>query len=402
MNAKKPAIALIDENPELIVDFSHQFRDNFEIFSFENVFQFIQWTNKNPPVKLIISGNDLLGVKGMTLRKNCKNIPKTANVPFITLVPKITERNKSVALHEEFADIFDLPINKNDFLIRANYLIDNPPRYHQSILNARNEFADYSMPFMKRLFDILVSGIALLCLSPVFLLIALLIRLESKGKVFYFSKRVGTGYNVFKFYKFRSMRTGADSMLKDLKHLNQYTNTKATATNENANQTFDLKVYLCDDCKSKNISCQASLFMDGIQICEKAYIEKRKTNAGSTFIKIENDPRITRVGRFIRNTSIDELPQLWNVLIGDMSIVGNRPLPLYEAEKITTDQFSMRFIAPAGITGLWQVTKRGKGGPMSEEERMELDNEYAKTYSFWNDIKLILKTIPALFQKENV
>ena len=84
-----------------------------------------------------------------------------------------------------------------------------------------------------------------------------------------------------------------------------------------------------------------------------------------------------------------------------MSIVGNRPLPLYEAEKITTDQFAMRFLAPAGITGLWQVTKRGKG-EMSEEERMELDNSYARNYSFWFDIKLILKTIPALLQKENV
>jgi lipopolysaccharide/colanic/teichoic acid biosynthesis glycosyltransferase len=96
------------------------------------------------------------------------------------------------------------------------------------------------------------------------------------------------------------------------------------------------------------------------------------------------------------------LPQLFNVLKGDMSIADNRPLPMYEAEKITTDQFALRFIAPAGITGLWQVTKRGKGGPMSEEERMELDNQYAKTYSFWNDIILILKTVPALFQKENV
>jgi lipopolysaccharide/colanic/teichoic acid biosynthesis glycosyltransferase len=85
-----------------------------------------------------------------------------------------------------------------------------------------------------------------------------------------------------------------------------------------------------------------------------------------------------------------------------MSIVGNRPLPLYEAEKITTDQFALRFAAPAGITGLWQVTKRGKGGSMSEEERMELDNDYAKDYSFGRDIKLILKTVPALFQKENV
>jgi lipopolysaccharide/colanic/teichoic acid biosynthesis glycosyltransferase len=142
--------------------------------------------------------------------------------------------------------------------------------------------------------------------------------------------------------------------------------------------------------------------MDGEQICEKSYLENNKSKQGSTFIKIENDPRITKIGKFIRNTSIDELPQLFNVLKGDMSIVGNRPLPMYEAEKITTDQFALRFIAPAGITGLWQVTKRGKGGPMSEEERMELDNQYAKTYSFWNDIILILKTVPALFQKENV
>ena len=110
---------------------------------------------------------------------------------------------------------------------------------------------------------------------------------------------------------------------------------------------------------------------------------------------------MTKVGHFIRNTSIDELPQLWNVIKGDMSIVGNRPLPLYEAEKLTTDKYATRFLAPAGITGLWQVEKRGKG-KMSEDERLMLDNTYALNHNFWYDIKLILKTIPALFQKENV
>jgi lipopolysaccharide/colanic/teichoic acid biosynthesis glycosyltransferase len=192
------------------------------------------------------------------------------------------------------------------------------------------------------------------------------------------------------------MRQGADAMLKSLKHLNQYSNTT------DAKSLEDYKNFVCEECKTANIQCKNSLYMDGERICEKVFADYKRVKEGSKFIKIENDPRITRFGKIMRNTSIDELPQLFNVLKGDMSIVGNRPLPIYEAEKLTTDQFALRFLAPAGITGLWQVTKRGKGGQMSDEERMELDNEYAKNYSLLNDIKIILRTIPALFQKENV
>lgn len=134
---------------------------------------------------------------------------------------------------------------------------------------------------------------------------------------------------------------------------------------------------------------------------EEAYNELKRKQQVGTFVKFKDDPRVTKVGQFIRKTSIDELPQLINVLKGDMSIVGNRPLPLYEAEQLTSDDWGERFLAPAGITGLWQVEKRGKG-EMSEEERKALDNEYAKNFSLWNDIKLILKTVPALLQKENV
>ncbi len=147
--------------------------------------------------------------------------------------------------------------------------------------------------------------------------------------------------------------------------------------------------------------CQFPIYADNNSWCEKEYIYSKKTKAGSAFFKIKNDPRITKIGNFIRNTSVDELPQLWNVFTGDMSIVGNRPLPLYEAEKLTTDKYAMRFHAPAGITGLWQVEKRGKGD-MSEEERLMLDNVYAQSHSLKNDVRLILKTIPALLQKENV
>jgi lipopolysaccharide/colanic/teichoic acid biosynthesis glycosyltransferase len=202
---------------------------------------------------------------------------------------------------------------------------------------------------MKRAFDILVSGTALLILFPICLLLAIIIKLESKGPIFYISKRAGTGYKIFNFYKFRSMRAGADAELSKLAHLNQY---------------------------SENST-------DGV------------------FFKIKDDPRITKFGQFLRNSSLDEIPQLFNVLTGDMSLVGNRPLPLYEAEKLTKDQIAWRFLAPAGITGLWQITKRGKDN-MSPDERIALDMEYAMKNSFWLDMKILLSTFPALLQKEKV
>jgi lipopolysaccharide/colanic/teichoic acid biosynthesis glycosyltransferase len=268
---------------------------------------------------------------------------------------------------------------------RISYLLKNP------VKPAKKEEAllkTYKIPWDKRLFDLLFAGAALLFLSPLFLIIAILIRLESKGPVFYYSLRVGTGYKVFRFYKFRSMFTGADAKLKNLAHLNQY--------KENEKEE-EKKVAI----SQKEKTASPTLYMDGKQITEAEYKILKEQEDTGTFLKIKNDPRITKVGSFIRNTSIDELPQLWNVIKGDMSIVGNRPLPLYEAEKLTTDRFSMRFLAPAGITGLWQVTKRGTS-EMSEEERIELDNEYARNSSLMFDIKLILRTIPALLQSEDV
>ncbi len=122
---------------------------------------------------------------------------------------------------------------------------------------------------------------------------------------------------------------------------------------------------------------------------------------GPMFLKICNDPRVTKVGKLLRNTSLDELPQLINVLIGNMSIVGNRPLPLYEASTLTTDTAVERFTAPAGITGLWQVKKRSCKD-MSVEERINLDITYARTFNLFMDMSIILQTPGALFQKANV
>ncbi|HTH57938.1 MAG TPA: sugar transferase [Cyclobacteriaceae bacterium] len=196
----------------------------------------------------------------------------------------------------------------------------------------------------KRLFDITASSAVLLLTSPLLLFIALIVKLESRGPVFYISKRAGSGYRVFDFYKFRSMRQGADTELQQLLKHNQY---------------------------------------------------------GNTFFKMKDDPRITRFGGFLRSTSLDELPQLFNVLKGDMSLIGNRPLPLYEAEQLTKDTTAERFLAPAGITGLWQIIKRGRE-EMSEKERIDLDVEYARKCSLGFDLKIFFKTFPALMQKTSV
>jgi lipopolysaccharide/colanic/teichoic acid biosynthesis glycosyltransferase len=117
----------------------------------------------------------------------------------------------------------------------------------------------------------------------------------------------------------------------------------------------------------------------------------------SSFLKIKNDPRVTKVGKFLRKTSLDELPQMLNVLKGDMSLVGNRPLPLREAESLVTNEYVERFMAPAGITGLWQVTKKEKPN-MTAEERIDLDIVYAQKFNLISDLKIMMKTPAALFQ----
>ena len=260
-------------------------------------------------------------------------------------------------------------------------------------LKAQNIKA-FRLPLWKRIFDILFSGMAILCLSPLLIFTALAIRLESKGAVIYKSKRVGSNYQIFDFLKFRSMYTDADKHLKDFNALNQY---------QQEEEEPDIWGEDIDtDMNEEGDEEEILLVSDDFVISEEDYIHKKSKEKSNAFVKLENDPRITKIGRFIRKYSIDELPQLFNILKGDMSIVGNRPLPLYEAELLTSDEHIDRFIGPAGLTGLWQVEKRGEAGKLSAEERKQLDITYAKTFSFWLDIKIILKTVTAFIQKENV
>ena len=350
------------------------------------------WQARRLNIIAVISRNEIISSNGIDIESlGHKRFPA---VPVFLLVNKFTACLRTIALTKGITDVFVFPLNTGKLETRVNFILDNWNDLQKEFKG--NERPSYKTPIGKRLFDLLFSGFTLLFLAPIFLLIALLVKIESPGPAFYYSFRVGTGYRVFKFYKFRSMFIDADQKLKDLKHLNQYDDANLSPESESNNATA-----LCTDCLRHN-GCQFPMYADNNSVmCEKTYNSTKILNRASAFVKIKNDPRVTRIGGFLRNSSLDELPQLWNVFIGHMSLVGNRPLPLYEAEKLTTDKYALRFNAPAGITGLWQVEKRGKEG-MSEEERLFLDNSYAMNHSFRNDIIVLLKTIPALLQKENV
>lgn len=269
-----------------------------------------------------------------------------------------------------------------DFAIKYNERINST-----SLRSKELEF--FKMPLWKRTFDIACSLAAIIILSPLLIVTWLAIRLESKGDAVYRSKRVGSNYQIFDFYKFRSMYSDADKRLAEFKKLNQYAQEELT---EQESKTSSSRLHKAD----------VVLFADDAITSEKEYIAAKKQERSNAFVKFENDPRITKIGKIIRKYSIDELPQLFNILKGDMSVVGNRPLPLYEAELLTSDEYIHRFMAPAGLTGLWQVEKRGEAGKLSAEERKMLDIRYANEFSFLMDVKIIFKTFTAFIQKENV
>jgi exopolysaccharide biosynthesis polyprenyl glycosylphosphotransferase len=190
----------------------------------------------------------------------------------------------------------------------------------------------------KRIMDLVLSIILLLVLSPLFLLTALLIKLDSPGPVFFIQERVGLGKRKFRLYKFRTMIDGADKLQDELEALNEV--------------------------------------------------------SGPVF-KMKNDPRVTKVGKLLRKISIDELPQVFNVLKGDMSLVGPRPLPVRDYNGFDQDLHRRRFSIRPGITCLWQVNGRSS---VPFENWMQMDMQYIDNWSLWMDLKIMVKTIPAVFK----
>lgn len=190
----------------------------------------------------------------------------------------------------------------------------------------------------KRIIDVLLSGCALLAFAPLLIGVAIAIKVTSPGPVFFLQERLGLGKRRFKIFKFRTMIVDAEMLLKDLEHLNQ--------------------------------------------------------SGGPTF-KLNRDPRITPLGAFLRRTSLDELPQLFNVFIGDMSLVGPRPLPLRDYAGFSQDWHRRRFSVRPGITCIWQVGGRSS---ITFERWMELDMDYIDRWSLWLDFTILLQTIPAVFR----
>ena len=282
--------------------------------------------------------------------ENLKKNPMWRELIIVLVTTAKNKEWKSLALHLKVHDYYIIPFPVDHLLERLNFLVRfKLVKPQLSVLEEANVI--YKIPRGKKIFDIIVSVTAIILLSPILFITALIIKLDSKGPIVYKSKRVGTGYRIFNFYKFRSMRFDADKQLDELSNLNKYNSREHSLA---------------------------------------------KTSA---FVKLIDDPRITRFGHLIRKTSIDELPQLFNVLRGDMSLVGNRPLPLYEAEMLTSNEWSMRFMGPAGVTGLWQIKSRGKRD-ITERERKKFDNFYASKYSFWFDLEILVKTIPVILHKE--
>lgn len=192
---------------------------------------------------------------------------------------------------------------------------------------------------MKRGMDVLLSAAALVCLSPVFLATAIAIKMEDRGPVFFSQPRAGKDMKPFRIYKFRSMRIDADAKLSEMLRNNEQT--------------------------------------------------------GHAF-KIKDDPRITKVGKVIRRLSIDELPQLINIIKGDMSIVGPRPILTFQMEECNEYE-RQRLIVQPGLTCYWQIGGRAN---IKWEDWVELDLDYIENMSLWTDIKIIVKTVPAVFDRE--
>ena len=208
------------------------------------------------------------------------------------------------------------------------------------MLHIRNNLARRRNRWAKRLFDLVATISGGLLISPILLLLAVIVGIDNKGRIIFAHRRVGKGGKLFPCYKFQSMVPDAQKRLEE---------------------------YLAENPEAR-----------------KEWEES---------FKLTNDPRVTKLGAFLRKTSLDELPQLWNVLMGDMSLVGPRPIVTKEIERYG-DYIREYYMVPPGITGMWQVNGRSD---TTYEERVAMDTWYVRNWSVWIDLVYLFKTVKTVF-----
>lgn len=253
-------------------------------------------------------------------------IPSAPRKMLIDIMRRCEDKNIDVKIIPDFYDFITSKVQIDEI----SYI---------PLISIQDKKIDLFYIAFKRIFDIVCTSIGLILISPVFIITAILIKLDSKGPIFFSQERIGKDGKSFKFWKFRSMCTDAEEMKERLMKYNE---------------------------------AQGPIF------------------------KMKDDPRITKIGKFIRRYSIDELPQLYNVLCGDMSLVGPRP-PVPKEVAQYEKWHNRRFEVTPGITGLWQVSGRSN---LTFTEMVKLDIYYIENWSLWLDIKILLKTIVVVFKKD--
>ena len=277
--------------------------------------------------KIIGTSNDLFKlVRELSIDEVFVAIPSAPRKLLLDVMRKCEEKSVDVRMIPDFYDFISSKVQIDEI----SYI---------PLISMEDKKIDTFYLAFKRLFDIVATSVGIILISPLLLITAIIIKLDSKGPVFFSQERIGKDGKPFKFWKFRSMRVDAEELKDKLMHLNEAT--------------------------------------------------------GPIF-KMKNDPRITPFGRFIRRFSIDELPQLYNVLIGDMSLVGPRPPVPREVEQYEK-WHTRRFEVMPGITGLWQVSGRSN---LTFTEMVKLDIYYIENWSLWLDIKILLNTFIVVFKKD--
>jgi lipopolysaccharide/colanic/teichoic acid biosynthesis glycosyltransferase len=311
-----------------------------EINSFDNVFSAIQWISSNGLPDAMVCEKLLPAGNGFDFYDFWIEVfDQKKLIPYILLIDDV---KPSFNPDNQYKRIEIAALNPD----HPELLIQKILQLQQGINDKKgntttspNVLSGYQISFLKRLADLLLGIFGLIITAPFMVIIMLAILFESKGRAIYASKRVGTGYHVFNFYKFRSTYLYPDSKVKELSQHNP-------------------------------------------------------------------NPKITKVGQLIRKFSLDELPQVINLIKGDISLVGNRPLAMFEAEMLTTSDWKNRMHAPAGVTGLWKIEPRRNWKRLSTEERQKLDNRYdeivKKSFSCLTDFSIILRTIPVILRRRNV